>query len=189
MQPKSARRRALALAFGAILLMLTVAPVSATIYSRERYGGTDAFSYECGDGNWIDVQAEFGGIFTIRAGKNGDEDAFFAHDNFWWHEIHTNRLAPERWIELSGNGNFEETRATRVSGSIFLFDSVLAGQPFMVRDSSGDVILRDSGAIRETILFDTLGDDTPGGEFIESVSFSVAGPHPGLFYDTCADVG
>jgi hypothetical protein len=40
-------------------------------------------------------------------------------------------------------------------------------------------VLRDRGVIRSTILFDTLGDDTPGGEEVgERVTVRLAGRHP-----------
>ena len=50
---------------------------------------------------------------------------------------------------------------------------------FTVTDDAGNVIVRDRGSIRETILFDTLGDDSPDGEAIESVSIRASGQHPG----------
>jgi hypothetical protein len=37
--------------------------------------------------------------------------------------------------------------------------------------------------IRHTALFDTLGDGTPGAEFIEETSTIVHGPHPGFADD------
>jgi hypothetical protein len=48
---------------------------------------------------------------------------------------------------------------------------------------TGAVVLRNRGVIRTTILFDTLGDDTPGGVTLEELDVSVAGPHPGFFMD------
>jgi hypothetical protein len=44
-------------------------------------------------------------------------------------------------------------------------------------------VLRDRGVIRTTILFDTLGDETPGGEFLDEIDVEVSGPHPGFFLD------
>jgi hypothetical protein len=54
---------------------------------------------------------------------------------------------------------------------------------------TGAVLLRDRGVIRTTILFDTLGDDTPGGVTLEELDVSVAGPHPGFFMDDDAFCG
>ena len=89
-------------------------------------------------------------------------------------------------VITGGNGLFQDTRATRVEGTIFEFTSINAGQPFIVQDSHGNVIVRDRGVIRQVLEFDTLGDDVPGGEFVADVSFSVHGPHPGLEFDLCS---
>jgi hypothetical protein len=60
-----------------------------------------------------------------------------------------------------------------------------AGQPIRIRDMTGRVVSRDRGVIRETYLFDTLGDDTPGGLYLEQLGLRVSGPHPLLpgFFD------
>ena len=57
---------------------------------------------------------------------------------------------------------------------------VEAGQPFRLYDSQGNLVLRDRGAIRFTVVFNTLGDATPGGIVIEELEPSVRGPHPGF---------
>lgn len=165
------------------MLALTAWPVSATVIERGPYSGTYAFSYDC-DFSKINVQGEFGGTASIRVGKGSKATAFFAHDNYWFREVHT-AAATQTWVMVSGNGLFQETKATPMGGSIFTFTSVNAGQPFVVTSSAGDILLRDRGAIRETILFDTGGDAVPGGTFLGSLSFDVHGPHPGLDVDLC----
>jgi hypothetical protein len=45
------------------------------------------------------------------------------------------------------------------------------------------VIVRDRGVIRHTVLFDTLGDGMPGGEFLAETDTDVNGPHPGFSPD------
>ena len=60
------------------------------------------------------------------------------------------------------------------------------GSAYMVVDEAGNVVVRDRGVIKRTILFDTLGDATPGGELIEDVSVDFGGPHPGWTFDTCS---
>jgi hypothetical protein len=180
----SSRRAAAAVVLSALLVPLAAMPVAATQYSVEQYQWTDGGSYECGEGNWIDWSAEGSGTLTIRTGKGADTNAFFAHDRFQWHSTDVRR-SDGLSLHFSGQAQFIETKATRVSGSVFQFTSVEAGQPFVVRDDDGNVLVRDRGSIRETIVFDTLGDDTPGGEFIESVSFRANGPHPGFEFDSC----
>ena len=48
----------------------------------------------------------------------------------------------------------------------------------MIRDSDANLVSRDRGVIRPTILFDTGGDQEPGGEFVELLDLDLAGPHP-----------
>jgi hypothetical protein len=185
---RSFGRGFVALGLGSLLLVASVAPAAATMYSRESYAGTDAGQYECGTGNWVDVEVSFSGVDSIRTGTGEYAGAFFDHNVYEVREVHTNRLTGE-YLVITANGNFKETKATHVSGSIFEFSSVQSGQPFVVTDSSGQVLVRDRGTIRSTILFDTLGDATPGGIWLADVSFFVAGPHPGLDFDTCSVLG
>jgi hypothetical protein len=80
---------------------------------------------------------------------------------------------------------FNEVEATHVEGSIFEFRFVEAGQPFVVEDSDGNVVVRNNGSVHGTYLFDTQGDDQPGGEWIADLDFRVAGPHSSLDKDPC----
>lgn len=182
------RLRRIGLAFGAltISLVLTVGSASAAVIYREHYSDVDSFDYMCGDVA-VDVQVEFGGTAHFRVGTGKQAGAFFQHDNFWYREVHT--ATGGEVLIISGNGLSQETRATRVAGTIFQFSSVTAGPLFTVTDGDGNVLLRDRGVVRETILFDTLGDDAPGGTLIDFVDFSVSGPHPGMFFDTCSLLG
>jgi predicted esterase len=59
----------------------------------------------------------------------------------------------------------------------------------VVEDSSGNVVLRDRGALRFRYLFDTGGDDEPGGTLVEFLGADVGGPHPSLFTDFCQIAG
>ena len=89
----------------------------------------------------------------------------------------------EEWFVVRGNGLFTEIKATLVSGNIYEFTAIEAGQPFVIEDSAGKVIVRDRGVIRSVALFDTLGDGVPGAEFIEETHLSVHGPHPAFADD------
>jgi len=178
-------RRGLIPALGGALLALTLAagPVGASVIQREHYSGDYADSFDdCGF--WIDVSGDFEGVVHYRVGKGDLTTAFFVHDNFSFQETWTRRDTGDTFT-LGGNGIFQETRATHVEGTIFEFTSIVAGQPFIVRDSDGNVILRDRGVVTQVIQFDTLGDDVPGGAFIADVSFSVSGPHPSFELDLC----
>jgi hypothetical protein len=184
MSSSSRRRRGLIAVVAAAVIVLTMAlPASAAIVYRDRYSGSDAFSYDdCG--SVVDVTVEFGGLFQIRSGSGADASAFFAHDNYWYRETHVRR-SDGKTVVLSGNGNFIETKATRVEGSIFTFTAINAGQLFTARDGDGNVIFRDRGVIVETILFDTEGDDVPGGIFLDVLDTSFHGQFPSLDGDFC----
>jgi len=179
------RAGAVAAAVG-VMLVVGAVPAQATIFEGGHYSGTDSFTYDdCGIP--VAVQTEFSGVYHIREGKNADDSAFFLSDNYSYRDVHTN-VDNGKWFVVSGNGLFHETRATRIEGNIFEFDSIESGQPFVVQDSSGNIVVRDRGVVRRTIRFDTGGDDVPGGEFVEFISLEVGGPHPGLFEDFCAMV-
>ena len=75
-----------------------------------------------------------------------------------------------------------------MEGTVYSFVANESGQPFVVRDSAGNVVLRDRGLLRTTFQVDTLGDtDLDNDVFIED-SFELlrdAGSHPGFFIDFC----
>jgi hypothetical protein len=171
-------------AIAAALLLIT--PVAATTDFRERYSFDYDFTYTCGAVE-ISVVGHAEGVFQVRVGKGKFDTAFFAHDNYSFTETHTNPDGD--FLVISGNGLFQETRAVPLGGTLFAFSAVNAGRPFIVSDEDGNVLVRDRGVIRETIVFDTQGDDEVGGIFIESLSFEVAGPHDGLGFDTCEILG
>ena len=177
------RRALLSVVGGAVIALTLAGPVGATVILRDHYSEDYDFSFDdCGF--WIDVSGHVDGMAQLRVGKGDLATAFFLHDNFSYLETWTRRDTGDSFT-LGANALFQETKATHVDGTVFEFTSVLAGQPFTVWDSDGKLILRDRGAIREALRFDTLGDDVPGGEFVAAVSFSVHGPHPGLDLDLC----
>lgn len=175
----SKKRVALALAVGfAGTLAASAGAAEATIFERFEYAGTDDDEFElCG----IDVQyqVEFAGRVRIREGKGKDASAFFLQDNYSATETFTN---PEngKFFTISHDGVLQDLTATNVGGSVFEFVTHEVGQPFVVRDMDGNVVLRDRGAITQTYLFDTEGDNVPGGIFLEELDLRISGPHPGF---------
>jgi hypothetical protein len=154
-------------------------PAAATVIGQAHYSGTDSFSFDdCGF--TLDGESTFYGQALLRVDKGGE--AFFVKDTFWYRDVLTN---PDtgKWFVVRGHGVFHEIKATLVSGTIYEFVAIEAGQPFILEDAKGNVIARDRGVIRHTALFDTLGDGTPGAEFIEETSTVVHGPHPGFADD------
>ena len=171
-------------AAGATALSLAGGQALATVvdsgfYSDEPY----AFGYDdCGFD--VSVEGTSSGHFRIRAGKGATETAFFLSDNYSYTETHTN-VETGAFVTIKGDAVFNEIKATPLGGNIFRFEAVEAGRPFELYDSEGNLVARDRGSIQRTALFDTLGDDEPGGVFLEDLGADVHGPHPG-FDDFCA---
>lgn len=181
------RRIGVATAVAAAVATATAGVASATIFDRGSYaGGFEETIQICGLN--IHHEVEFSGRYQIREGKNRSDDAFFLHDRYSGLDTFTN-LDNGKFLTISHDGLFQDIRATRVEGSIFEFVTHEVGQPYVVRDMDGNVVLRDRGALTITYLFDTLGDDTPGGDWIEDLDVRISGPHPGWFLtpdDECA---
>lgn len=150
-------------------------PATATVIDQQHYSGTDAFS-ESDCGFTLDHLVEFHGQFLLRVDPTGQ--AFLEHNKYWFREVITNPET-EKWFVVSGNGLFKQIKATQVAGTIYEFVAIDAGQPFTIEDSAGNVIVRERGVVRITILFDTLGDFQPGGVFLGETDVVFHGPHPG----------
>jgi hypothetical protein len=161
------------------LLAFWAIPAAATVIGQEHYSGTEPYSFDdCGF--TLNGVSTFSGVIHFRAVKGGE--AFLVKDTYSFRDVLTN---PEtgKWFVVRGNGLFHETKATHVSGNVYEFTAIEAGQPFVLEDAAGNVVARDRGVIRHTALFDTLGDGKPSAEFIEETSTVVHGPHPGFADD------
>jgi hypothetical protein len=172
------------LATAAALTAVAAAPAPATVVEKGRlvdepYG----FTYNCGFP--VEVTGVASGNFRLREGKGGDATVFFSLDRISFSEVHTNPQTGESF-SLSGHFASNEVRATRVEGSLFEVRSIKAGPVAVIQDSDGNLVSRDRGVLRRTILFDTGGDQEPGGEFIDLVDLDLAGPHP--TFDKLCDV-
>ena len=149
-------------ALALVVLAWAALPAQAQVIDRERF----AFSFSeeselCGIA--VHQDSEGTGTMHERVGKGKVDSAFFAHVTFQYTDTFTNPANGE-FLVIEGHAVFQETKAIPVGGTVFRFIDVEAGQIVVLRDSGGRVVLRDRGAIRTSILFDTLGDDTPGGE-------------------------
>ena len=188
-QRRAARRPTGALTVVAALALMIVSavPAQATIIDRDRYDVTipPGVGYDdCGYA--VSVEGTVRGRYHIREGKGKTDTAFFLKENVSYSEIHTN-LETGDFVRIEGRLLFNEVRATHVAGSVFEFTTILAGQPFVVYDSAGELVLRDRGMAQSTVLFDTEGDDAPGGIEID-VQTVVRGPQPSTDLDFCTEI-
>ena len=175
-------RRSVGTAGVLALAVLALAPSAhAEVILHEKFAGSFSDDFElCGIP--VHNEFEFRGVTHLRVGKGDLDSAFFLLLRIRTTETITNPANGD-FLVIEGNNLLHDTKATSVGGSVFRFTSIEAGQPFVLRDMTGGVLLRDRGVIRTTVLFDTLGDDTPGGVTLEELDVSVAGPHPGFFMD------
>ena len=172
-------RRFLLVGVVAAALVVGSAPAEATVIDREQYSGTDEYSLDdCGF--TLDVVSTFYGQLLIRMDKTGQ--AFPSTDILNFRNVLTNPDTGQ-WFVVRGHRLFHDINATQVEGTIYEFVAVEAGQPLVLEDAEGNVIVRDRGVIRYTYLFDKLGDGQPGGEFIANLQLVVHGPHPGFAED------
>jgi dienelactone hydrolase len=152
------------------------APATAAVVERTPYSGSNQWSDDsCG--YQTAVASTFSGTFSLRAGTGPAGSFFFVTDNYSFREVHTNP-ATGQWFVIRGNGQFKDVQAKPVDGNLFEVTSKISGQPLVVEDSTGNVVLRAAGLVSVRILFDTNGDNVPAGEFVEFLELTTAGPHP-----------
>jgi hypothetical protein len=166
----------------ATMLFLALAmPARGTVIHHEHFSFSDSFpDVICGVSVRHDV--EVSGVGHVRVGKHGLTTAFFGMENYSGTGTLTNE-ANGNFVTVEHNGLLHDTKATLVSGTVFRFETIESGQPIRIRDMTGRVVARDRGVIRDTYLFDTLGDDTPGGLYLEQLRVRVSGPHSMLVGD------
>ncbi|MGY1615350.1 hypothetical protein ACI797_01260 [Geodermatophilus sp. SYSU D00691] len=138
----------------------------------------------------------FSGLFKAKPGP-GDTAPALIFDNYSGVETITasgpGGETSDRVLTIEHNGLFKFTSVTAVPGEpdIYQVTAMESGQPFVVRDESGAVLIRDRGVLRTTFQVDSLGDDDPlSWEFVEG-SFELLeehGRHEGFFLDFCAFV-
>jgi hypothetical protein len=162
-----------------VLMAWGVTPAPATVVDRGTFADSEIGVADeiCG----IDVirDSSFSLRSRLRLNKASDGQAFMQRLNFQYLDTFTNPLNGKS-MSFEGRVLESEVKATHVEGTVYEFTIIEAGHPFTVRDSSGNVVLRESGVIRSLGLFDTLGDGTPGGLELDHDIISVGGPHPGL---------
>lgn len=172
----------------AAALITAVPPAGATVVEHARFDESGSFSYDdCGFP--VSVDFEISALVRLREGKRDDDSFFFGFERVTFSETHTNTDTGE-WFLLRANFMFKELRAKRLEGNVFELTGLFAGQTFVVEDSLGDVVVRESGAVELTLLFDTGGDDKPGGTPLGASIAGVHGPHPAtegdmFFFDLC----
>ena len=172
-----------------LLLIAGALPAHAEVINHQSFADSFSDDFElCGIP--VHSDGEESGFFHQRVGTGDLESLFFVHINLTTTETITN-AANGKFLVIESHQVIQQTRAVPVEGTIFQISDVSAGQPFVLKDMTGKIVLHNRGAVRGTILFDTLGDDTPGGVVLEVIDVRISGPHPELEMDEgafCATV-
>lgn len=177
-------------ALGAMTIGLGIGSVafSGTAYAappveHEHYEFAESTTFdECGFTIRSDYTAS--GTVMIKEVAGSDGEAYLGQDNYRFRNVLTNVDTGEHFV-VSGKGMFKEMTGVHVEGDIWEFTTQDVGQPLVIEDSDGNIVLRDRGRITYRALFDTLGDGQPGGVIIEEEITGVSGPHPSLSADFC----
>lgn len=178
---RNARRCVATAGVLSLLLIAGALPAQAEVINHQRFADSSSDDFElCGIP--VHSDGEESGFFHQRVGTGDLDSLFFVHINVTTTETITNP-ANGKFLVIESHEVIQETRAVPVEGTTFQISDVSAGQPFVLRDMTGKIVLHNRGAVRGTILFDTLGDDTPGGVVVEVISVRISGPHPELEMD------
>jgi hypothetical protein len=160
-------------------------PADAEPLVREHYSGTDSFSFDdCGF--LIEGTSTFSGLFMLKEGRAGDPTPYL-FDNYASDTVFTNP-ATGAWFTHHAQGLYKDLRIVHVEGTVYRFEAIEAGQPFVIRDSDGNVVVRDRGRLLTGFTVDTLGDDDLENDIFVDGSFDLLadnGRHPGFYIDFC----
>jgi hypothetical protein len=181
-------RRCFAIAgtFAMLVVMAGAVPAQATIFEKGHFSFQDSFEEDlCGIAVRHDVDVS--GHFRTRTGKGDLDQAFFGQGNNQFTDTFTN-LTTGASFSIEGNVIDKDVKATPLGGNVFEFRFQEAGR-VVVRDMDGNVVLKDTGVFRTTIVFDTLGDSMPGGDVLDETVDRVSGPHPLFEMDEAAFCG
>jgi hypothetical protein len=156
------RRRWLIVGLSVAVATLVVAGVSAraeaAVVEWTPYSGSAQFTDDsCGYPTA--VAATFSGQVGFRAGTGPDAGYSFFTNNYSFREVHTDP-ATGRWFVVRGNGQSKDVKAKPDGGNVFEVARKDSGQPLIVEDSTGKVVLRFAGVATYKFTVDTVGYTT-----------------------------
>jgi hypothetical protein len=155
------------------------------------YAFRDSFDPEC-PGLSMRVDVEGRGVDSYRNVAGSDGQAFMLTDTYRNEEVWTN-LDTGVSFTITANASVRESNPVPVAledvppelipaeglvGPVYRFTVRLSGQPFTLRDSAGEVVIREYGVLEWDLLFDTLGDREPGGRALSMDLVRDIGSHP-----------
>lgn len=178
---RRARRLAAGCATTALLALAPAAAHAAPPSSAETYGGTESGTVdECGFP--VEFEDTFSGRYTLRTVEGSGGELLLTQDTFRYRSVLTNPATGASMV-IRGNGVSRDLTAQQVGSALWEVTGMHAGQPFVVEDSSGNVILRDRGNLRTWSLVDTSGDEDP--EIVDFGITAIRGSFVGPDLDFC----
>jgi len=168
------RQLATLAAIPALLTMGMAAPAhaAAPLENHAPYSGSDEFS-DCG----YDGHSTWWGESTILDTNPALSGQFFRFtDRYNFRDTLTN---PDtgKYVVLSGTGVFKELQPKTEDGQVFTYVSYDVGR-FTISDAAGHVLVKETGQVDTSWVFDTRGDGAPGGDVLDEQITHLAGPHP-----------
>ena len=119
-------------------------------------------------------------ISNLLLDSNPSSDDQFFRFSYTWQStaVYTNPLTGEQ-AYASGHGAYKEIQPRSLGDGLFTYVQHNPGT-FVLRDSAGNLLLRETGRVTFLWLFDSLSHTAPGGAQISATLQSVSGPHPTL---------
>jgi hypothetical protein len=184
MRPITLLHRAGVLAATSGLALALASPVQAAPIERGFYSGSDSF-VECG---LYEEEFSYSGLLIVMDSTPALDGQYFNYlNNYEYRAVLTNPTNG-KWMVVRGDAAFMDIHARYLEGTVYTGETIQAGVPYVIEDSSGRVVVRDLGNIAFSYVFDTLGDGEPGGEFLAGPeAVRVSGPHPAFLgtFDFC----
>lgn len=173
------RKGVAAIGVAAAVLTATATETSAKVIVREDFEIENSGPVEVCELPVFSEYSESGRV-TIRQGPPGTPTEFWSWQGSF-REVLTN---PEngKFIVITGRYNNRDVSATLVEGEIYRYRFHVAGQPFVVSDSTGKVVYRENGLVVFDVYFDYA---QPEGQRFLGSEFVARRGSPGFIEDLC----
>ena len=167
--------------------MTLVAAATATSFAApaqartvDHWQWSEDRSYTVSDcGFPTDVTDHFEGNGVARTTGGSAEGVAMAQYTSRFVAVTTNP-ANGKSFTLTQRSMFQERGLTDLGGGLWGYSVHQAGQPFVITDGTGRVVVRDRGLVRFAGVYDATLDQVVSFE-----ATGVAGPHAGLTMDLC----
>jgi hypothetical protein len=160
--------------FGALMFSTTS---EASVLEREHDSGTFTIDETICDHDFH-IEGAYRELFFQKL--RGAEPVPVFQDKFFSHEVLLD--AEGNGLILDRNSLSKDVRLTRLSGGLYRFTDIAAGQVETWRTLSGRVVQRNVGLLKVSFLVDTQDDADPSNdEILEQTLLKDAGKHPAFY--------